>query len=200
MAAATAQPTVLTAAKPARRRGLVSAVAVLAALLLIGLGAVLGQQALVHLGVLDWPGWLRIAADWFDSVTLASQIALAAGVAVLGLIAIAVALAAGARHELRLSAVPGLVVRRGDLASLASANADTVDGVVRASSESSGRQISVRIESTGGPEVAPAVERVVTERLATLDLHPNVRVRDTGRARAGTTTERAHTPTGADHA
>jgi hypothetical protein len=90
------------------------------------------------------------------------------------------------RKTLAVTSATGVFLRTRDIARLASAAADDVDGVLSAHSVASRRTVTVTVESdTAG--IADRVQETVAQRLATLDdpLKVKVRVRSHQQRREG---------------
>lgn len=169
---------VVTAAAPESRTGALALTAVVGALLLGGAGVALVQQGLVDGGVLAGQGWLTSAVGWLDATTAATAAAVMILVAVLGLVLLLAAVVPRRRAELPLPGAPGVVVEPGDLARIASATAETVDGVLTATSVASRRRVTVDVESTGAAHVPAAVRGAVAERFESIGLDVAVGARD----------------------
>jgi hypothetical protein len=89
---------------------------------------------------------------------------------------IVTALRPRSRKTLPVTSATGIFLRAADVARLASAAADDVDGVLAASSIASRRKVSVTVESDRD-QVADLVRDAVTERLSALQKPPPVKVR-----------------------
>jgi hypothetical protein len=170
---------------PARERrsaAVPRTVAIVLASLLIALGVVAGQEALARSGVVRGlapeDGWVTQAANGLDGSALGPTALLAGAIALLlGILLLWAAWHSGPRF-VRLAPAPALVLRPEDVARLASAAAEDVDGVLEASSTASARQVTVRVGSTGAEQVAGEVEQAVGRRLQLLENPPSVRVRE----------------------
>jgi hypothetical protein len=137
--------------------------------------AVAASGAVPGLGPDD--GWVTGGAHGLDGATLGPSALLAGATAiVLGLLLLWAAWHSGPRY-VRLRPAPAVVLRPEDVARIASAAAEDVDGVLEASSKASARQVTVSIESTGAEQVSAEVEQAVGRRLAILESPPSVRVR-----------------------
>ena len=79
-----------------------------------------------------------------------------------------------------LAASTGVFMKPADVARLAVAAADQVDGVQDAKASASRGKVSLRIVGTGSSAIAGEVKQAVTERLAALDPPVKVSVRATG--------------------
>jgi len=171
----TQRPTVTTARASGRSAAL-TAPAVLAALLLAAAGVAVVQQSLVRLGVLDGEGWAVTTLVWLEGLTRGAAVAVGAGVVILGLLVVWLALAAGRTHDSDLTERPGLVVGHGDVARLSSAAARSVGGVLGAETVASARRVTVTVTSTGSRAVPEQVEAAVTRVLQRLGLDRTVEV------------------------
>lgn len=169
---------------PVRRpAAAVRAVSIISALALVAAGVAAGQEALATLSALGLrpeDGWVRAALEQTDGVALDRPpvVVGAAAVAALGLLVLVTAWHVGPRTA-RLRGAPSVELRAADVARLASAAAEDVDGVLSAVSTASLRTVVVRVRTTDASQVGPEVEEVVGGRLAELDPAPRVRVRAT---------------------
>lgn len=158
------------------RSGVLTTLAVVGALVLVGLAAVAVQQVLASYGALAGDGWVVQAMEWIGALPVAWAAVIGIGVVVLGILLVATALAAGRPRELQLPARHGLVVTDGDVARLASATALSVSGVLSASSVAAQRRLTVNVSATGSDRTVADVEAAVTGALAGLGLQRQVRV------------------------
>ncbi|WP_125778296.1 DUF6286 domain-containing protein [Antribacter gilvus] len=169
------------AARARRSAAVPRTVAIVLAVLLIGLGVVAGQEAVASSGIAPGlepeDGWITQAANGLDGATIGPTALLAGAIAlVVGLLLLWAAWHSGPRYT-RLRSAPALVLRPEDVARLASAAAEDVDGVLGASSTASARRVTVTVRSTGAEHVQGEVEQAVGRRLALLESPPSVRVR-----------------------
>lgn len=174
---------VVLAAQARTTSSVVTAGAVLAALLLAGAGVALVHQGLVDGGLLGGRGWIEAAASWLDATTEVTAAAALIGLAVVGVVLLLLALTPGRRAELELPGEPGVVLQPGDLAGIASTTAETVDGVLTAVSVASTRRASITIEGTGDPRIVEAVRAAVGQRFQEIGLGVEVRAREATRRR-----------------
>lgn len=180
-------PTVtpMNASKTPVGPGSISAVGLLLALLVVGIGVLGVQAALVAAGLLTGKPWLTWALQRPDGVTPAGWL-LPAGVvlALIGLWLLLTALRPRPRTAVAVEAVTGVFLRPRDLSRLAVAAADNVDGVQDAHASATRRKVTVRITSTaaetGRDQVSDAVTAAVTERLSALQQPVRVIVRTVG--------------------
>jgi hypothetical protein len=154
--------------------------AIVLAAVLVGLGVVAGQEAVAASGAVPGlgpdDGWVTGGAHGLDGATLGPSALLAGATAiVLGLLLLWAAWHSGPRY-VRLRPAPAVVLRPEDVARIASAAAEDVDGVVGGATAAP-RQVTVSIESTGAEQVSAEVEQAVGRRLAILESPPSVRVR-----------------------
>ena len=180
--AAGARPEPLPAAKAPLRRGVITAVGVLLALGLLGLGVVALHDALVPAGVVAGPVWISSAINALDGAEPASWMVPAGLVMVLlGLWALAIALRPRPSTGVALAARTGVYLRPQDVARIARAAADDVDGVTAAKASATRRTVTVLVTVRGAEsaQVATDVETTVAETLRALAAAPQVRVKVT---------------------
>lgn len=169
------------AARMRRSAAVPRTVAIVLAALLVGLGVVAGQEAAAASGAVRGlapeDGWVTGATNGLEGATLGPSALLAGAIAfALGILLLWAAWHSGPRY-VRLQPAPAVVLRPEDVARLASAAAEDVDGVLGASSTSSARRVTVRVDATGGEHVLGEVEQAVGRRLQLLASPPSVRVR-----------------------
>ncbi|WP_277210042.1 DUF6286 domain-containing protein [Isoptericola croceus] len=169
------------AARMRRSAAVPRTVAIVLAGLVVGMGVVAGQEAVAASGAVGGlvpeDGWVTGAANGLEGAALGPSALLAGAVAVvLGVLLLWAAWHSGPRYT-RLQPAPAVVLRPKDVARLASAAAEDVDGVLGASSTASARRVTVRVESTGAEHVRGEVEQAVGRRLQLLASPPSVRVR-----------------------
>lgn len=169
------------AAKTPVGPGTISALGLLWSALLLGVGVVGVQAALVAAGVLTGTAWLTWVIQQVDGLAPAGWM-LPVGVVlvVLGLWLLWAALRPRPRTAVALTAATGVFLKPRDLSRLAVAAADQVDGVQDAKATASRGKVSLRIVSTGASTVADEVRAAVTERLAALEKPVKVTVRAQG--------------------
>ncbi len=178
------------AMRPARQKtsaGRVGVVGPLLALLLTGVGVVLLHDAIARADTNPGRTWIAAALDGVNGLTAQWwMIPLGVVIALLGVWLIITGLRPRSRKTLAVTSATGIFLRTADVARLASAAADDVDGVVAASSVASRRKVTVTVESDRD-QVADLVRDTVTERLAPLKkpLPVTVRVRSHYQAREG---------------
>ncbi len=160
----------LSAAKTPVGPGTISGLGVLWSLLLIGIGAVGIQAALVHTGLVTGTSWFDSLVEHVDGLAPAAWM-VAAGVvlALVGLWLVVTALRPRPRTAIAIPAATGVFMKPRDVARLAVAAAGDVDGVRGAKASANRRKISVRIVDTGDAQVRDTVESAVTRRLSALD-------------------------------
>jgi len=171
----------LSAAKTPVGPGTISALGLLWSALLLGVGVVGVQAALVAAGLLNGTAWLTWVIQQVDGLAPAGWM-VAAGVVLvlLGLWLLLTALRPRPRTAVALTAATGVFLKPRDLSRLAVAAADQVDGVQHAKATASRRKVSMQIVSTGGGNVADEVRAAVTERLEALEKPVKVTVRTQG--------------------
>lgn len=171
----------LSAAKTPVGPGTISALGLLWSALLLGVGVVGVQAALVAAGVLNGTAWLTWVIQQVDGLAPAGWM-LPVGVVLvlLGLWLLLTALRPRPRTAVALTAATGVFLKPRDLSRLAVAAADQVDGVQDAKATASRSKVSMQIVSTGGGNVADEVRAAVTERLEALEKPVKVTVRTQG--------------------
>lgn len=147
------------------------------AVLLTAIGLVLLHDAVAASDSRPGRTWIAAIFDAFDGLTAEWwMIPLGLVVALIGVWLIVTALRPRSRKTLAVTSATGIFLRTADVARLASAAADDVDGVLAASSVASRRKVTVTVESDRD-QVADLVRDAVTERLSALQKPPPVRVR-----------------------
>jgi len=147
------------------------------AVLLAAIGFVLLHDAIAEADTRPGRTWLAAAVDGLDRTTAEWwMIPAGAGVALLGLWLIFTAFRPRSRKTLALTSETGVFLRTRDIARLASAAADDVDGVLSASSVATRRLVTVTVESDRDG-VTDLVRDTVGERLSALASPPKVKVR-----------------------
>ena len=150
-------------------------------MLLLGVGVVGVQAALVAAGLLHGTSWLTWIIQQFDGLTASAWMVPAGIVLVLlGLWLVMMALRPRPSTAMTLAASTGVFLKPADVARLAVAAADQVDGVQDAKASASRGKVSLRIVGTGSSAIAGEVKQAVTERLSALDPPVKVSVRATG--------------------
>jgi len=154
------------------------------ALLLVGVGVLVGQDAWVRLrgGSTTWLGSATSALDGL--APSAAVAAVGVVVALVGLWSVVAALRPRTRDALPLGGTSGAHLRTADVARLASAAADQVDGVLRTRSSAGRRSVTVDVTTTaarGGAAdgVADRVRTSVEHALRALESPPRIKVRTT---------------------
>ena len=174
-----AQP--LAAAKTPVGPGLISALGLVWALLLTGLGVLGVQAALVYAGLLTGTSWLTWLIQRLDGLAPAAWM-LAAGVVLvlLGLWLLVAALRPRPRTAVAVKASTGVFLKPRDLARLAVAAADDVDGVQDAKASATRGKVTLRITGTGDPQLSGRVTSAVEQHLTGLANPIKVTVRAHG--------------------
>lgn len=168
---------VMPAARQQTGAGAISWLGPIMALVLTGIGVVLLHDTIATADARPGRTWSAALLDGLDRIT-AEWWMIPAGVAVAlaGIWLIITALRPRSRKTLQVTSQTGVFLRTRDIARLASAAADDVDGVLAASSVAGRRTITVTVESDRDG-VADLVTDAVTERLSALDSPPTVKVR-----------------------
>jgi hypothetical protein len=147
----------------------------LAALVLIGVGVVLGQEALFRWGVVD-TSWLGSLLTGLDGMRAGSWTVPAGVVLVLlGLVLLFLALKPRRRTHVRVDGDADLWMSPTALAALARDAAEGVPGVARVSVSGSPSAVRVRAGAEHPDGVAAAVEEAVRSRLDGADVRLSVR-------------------------
>lgn len=163
-------------------------VGVLVALIFLGLAVVGIRDALTAAGAFSGQLWTARAADAFDGLARADWMIPAGVVAILiGLWWVLAALKPRRRTGLNLGESGLVWTRPRDVARLAAATAEDVDGVTDASSSASRRTVTVRVQTTVTDTRAfeERIAATVAERLSALEPMPKIKVnaRTTGDSR-----------------
>ncbi|MGX6607096.1 DUF6286 domain-containing protein [Micromonosporaceae bacterium Da 78-11] len=147
------------------------------AMLLTAIGVVLLHDAIAAADTRPGRTWLAAVLDGADRATAEWwMIPAGVGIALLGVWMIITALRPRSRKTLAVTSQTGVFLRTRDVARLASAAADDVDGVLSASSVASRRTVMVTVESDR-EGVAELVRDTVGRRLSALVSPPKVKVR-----------------------
>lgn len=167
----------MRAARQQTGAGRIGVVGPILATLLTGIGVVLLHDAISETDARPGRTWLAALVDGLNGLT-AEWWLIPAGVAVavIGVWLIITALRPRSRKTLAVMSATGVFLRTRDIARLASAAADDVEGVLSASSVASRRTVTVTVESDT-PGIADDVEQTVAERLAALAEPVKVKVR-----------------------
>ncbi|WP_030441501.1 DUF6286 domain-containing protein [Actinoplanes subtropicus] len=188
---ASVQPAPARPAMPAARQptgaGRIGVVGPVLATLLVAVGVVLLHDAVAEADNTPGRSWLAAFVDDINGLT-AQWWMIPAGVAValIGVWLIVTALRPRSRKTLAVASATGVHLRTSDIARLASAAADDVDGVLSAGSVAGRRTVTVTVESdTAG--IADQVHDAVAQRLAALadPVKVKIRVRSHLRHREG---------------
>jgi hypothetical protein len=167
----------MRAAQQQTGAGRIGAVGPVLAILLTAAGVVLLHDALTRANLMPGRPWLPAVVRGLDR-SIAEWWLIPAGIAValIGVWLIVTALRPRSRDTLAVNSTTGVFLRTRDIARLASAAADDVDGVLSATSVASRRAVTVTIESTT-TEIAAPVRDAVGQRLAALSTPLTVKVR-----------------------
>jgi len=170
-------------AAPGHRSGTSArAAGIVVAVLLIACGVVAAQEALAAqslAGLTPADGWVRQVVGAIEGSTLGPAAIVAGAVAAVVGIMVLVAAWRDSPRPARLRDTPAVELHAQDVARLASAAAQDVDGVLAATSTASRRAVVVRVTATGGANVPGEVAEAVKARLAAVEPTPQVRVRAT---------------------
>ena len=171
-----------------RRRPARVVPAVVIAVVLLALGVGLVWIAVLRLSSGSWPGFVGRAGSWTAALSWGSAvtIAIAAGIAVIGLVLLLAALIPGKPTALRMNtdvlggeqARTEAVMTRSAVAKLATARADEVDGVdsVSASVGAGSVRVAVKTPSAQRGDVESAVTGRVRDALQAAGLDPMPRI------------------------
>ncbi|WP_298991390.1 Asp23/Gls24 family envelope stress response protein [uncultured Pseudokineococcus sp.] len=155
----------------------VTVAACVLALVVVALGALLGHEGLVALGVLGGSSWLAGPVQALDGLAPSSAVtAIGVGVAVVGLLLVVLGLSRRRRRWVGVESRSGVVLHRRDVARVAAGAARSVDGVLDAGASTGRRSVEVSARATGPLDDA-AVRAAVADRLGVLRPAPRVRVR-----------------------
>lgn len=147
------------------------------ALALTAIGCVLLHDAIAEADTKPGRTWLAAVIDGLDRATAEWwMIPVGVGIALLGVWLIITALRPRSRKTLAVTSETGVFLRTRDVARLASAAADDVDGVLSASSVATRRAVTVDVESDR-EGVADLVRDTIDQRLSALASPPKVKVR-----------------------
>ncbi|WP_157018373.1 DUF6286 domain-containing protein [Cryptosporangium arvum] len=177
----------MRAARQQTGAGRIGAVGPVFAILLTATGVVLLHDALSEVDSAPGRTWLAALADGLDGFS-AQWWLIPAGVAValIGMWLIVAALRPRSRRSLAVVSETGVFLRTRDVARLASAAADDVDGVLAAHSVAGRRSVTVTVDSDV-PGIADRVRETVDRRLDALvePMAVKVRVRSHFQPRKG---------------
>jgi Family of unknown function (DUF6286) len=172
-----------SALEPAREpvgTGASPLVAQLLALVLIALGIVGIQEALVRTDAVSTSSWTRQALDAVDGLEATAWwlLPVCAGLGVLGLLLLVVAFRRRPRKTLALGAQTGVFLRRGALPKIVTSAVEGTDGVTDVDTTCSRSRIKVRATTFEARDGNSAIEADIRTRLeGTLAaLHPEPRL------------------------
>lgn len=172
------QPEPLKAAKTPVGPGAITFVGALLSLVVIMLGTAGLQTAASASGISKAQPWLTRLIGGTDGLRpLGWMLPVGILLVVAGLWLLLTAMRPRPKTAVALKARTGVFMRPRDMARLAEHAADDVDGVAAVSAHATRGKVTVRVESTGGPGVAEAVESAVVQQLATVKKTPRVAVR-----------------------
>lgn len=142
-------------------------VGIVLSLVLIGAGVVAVRDALIRAGTLNGSPLLPRAGRWLAGLGPTGLVlGLSIASLVLGIVLVVLALKRRSRPDLSLDAATSVHLGPGDVARVAAAAADRVDGVQSARATATRSKVRVVVRVTGEtPEIAEAVSQRVTEAL-----------------------------------
>lgn len=153
-------------------------VAVIAALLLIGVGVVGIRDGIAAAGAITGPSWTRAAVDWLDGQSAHGWMvpvgAILAGVGILSVIA---ALKPRRRKGIPVTGRTSVYLDVSDTAKLAAAAARVVPGVTTAHASATRRAVTVTARTTGPDVTTETISSAVRSALAPLAATPRISVR-----------------------
>lgn len=168
----------LTAAKTPVGPGAITFVGALLALVVIMLGAAGLQAAASAIGISKSRPWLTRMIEGTDGLRpLGWMLPVGVVLVLTGLWLLFTALRPRPKTAVALTAQTGVFTRPRDLAKLAEHAADDLDGVAAVHAHATRSKVTVRVDSTGGPGVAEAVNNAVVERLSAVKKPPRVAVK-----------------------
>ena len=175
-----ARPEPLAAAKAPVGPGLITAVGVLLALALVGLGVVAIHDALITSGFVAGSGWIDSGLNTLDRVEPAPWMVPAGLVMVLaGIGALLIAVRPRPSTGIALTARTGVYLRPQGVARIARAASENVDAVTSATASATRRAVTVSVRATATGQVATDVQIAVAAALDALATAPKIRVRVT---------------------
>ena len=167
----------VAAAKAPVGLGVITAIGLVLALLVMVLGAVGVHDALTAAGAVNGRSWVNAVAGQIDGLTPAVWLVLVGPVlALLGLWLVASALRPRPRTGVALEATTGVVLRPRDIAHLARTAAQDVNGVTAAKAKATSRKVTVAVTATTAQGIQGQVIEAVGARLAAIRATPTIRV------------------------
>ncbi len=155
-----------------RRPGVNTALGVLSALVLIGLGVLAVHDAVVGWGLIDQPAAHQVVIDFVNGVRPGERLLAASILAlIVGGALVIVALRPRGYETYQLKAGTGVHIWRADLARMVEEDVLAIPGVSWVRVRPRGRQLRVQLTTTGGPGIADQVRDTAQARLADL-VHP----------------------------
>ncbi|MFB9376663.1 DUF6286 domain-containing protein [Kineococcus gynurae] len=167
--------TTMPPARPATGAGPIGVVGPVLAVLLVGLGVVVGREALVADGYVAGSSWAAPALGAVDGLT-PTPLVVAIGVvaALVGLWLVVTALRPRSRTAVPVDERISLSGR--DVARLASGAAADVDGVLDVSTTATRRRVVTTVDALS-PDVSREVQARVEQRLSAIAAQPQVQVK-----------------------
>ncbi|MFB1299333.1 DUF6286 domain-containing protein [Mycobacterium sp. pW049] len=173
-----ATPQTPAAAPPPLTPAAAHYVAVIAALLLIALGAVGIRDGIAAAGAITGPSWTRATIDWFDGQSAHGwMVPVGVILAVLGLASIIAALKPRRRKGIPVTGRTSVYLDVSDTAKLAAAAARVVPGVTKANASATRRAVKVTARTTGPDVTTDTISDAVRTALAPLAATPRISVR-----------------------
>lgn len=157
--------------------GVISAVGLVLALLLVALGVVGVHDALLAAGALSGTPWIHAVARPLNELTPAVWLVpIGIALVLLGLWLLLTALRPRPRTAIALDATTGVFLRPRDVARLARNAAQGVAGVTSVKASARRRVVTMSAEATSTQGVEEQITQAVTTRLRALAIEPSVRV------------------------
>lgn len=173
-----APPAPLAPAKAPIGPGMISAVGVLLALVLISLGVVAIHDTLAWAGLVAGPAWIDSGLSTLDGLEPAPWM-VPAGLllTIVGGWLLFIAVRPRPSTAIALASRTGVYLRPKDVARIARAAAHDVDAVTSATATATRRTVTVSVRSTAPGQVATDVHAAVSDSLAALAAAPKIRVK-----------------------
>ena len=170
----------LAAAKAPVGPGKITAVGVVLALGLLGLGVIALHDALIPSGLVADRSWIDSALTTLDGSQPAPWM-VPAGllVVIVGVWALVTALRPRPSTAIALTAHTGVYLRPRDVARIARTATENVDGVTSATANATRRTVTVSVRAFAPERIGADVQRVVAHALDALAAAPKIRVRVT---------------------
>ena len=171
------RPQPLPAGKTPVGPGIITAVGLTLAVVVVALGVVGVHDALVAAGAAGGAPWIDSAVQPFDEVTPAVWLVpVSLCLVLLGTWLLLTAVRPRPRTAIALRSQTGVFLRPRDVAKLARNAAQEVDGVTSARVSAGPRKVTVAVQATTTEDVRTKVSQAVATRLGALATAPTVRV------------------------